>query len=149
MKLKYLVCAAAMATCLITGTANAFLSQNALGIALGKGTEINYQRALTSATRLEVGVGWDLNESSLSAGLRYHVLHRNISDGFHWYLGPGAGLYAHNDVNLYVGLPIGIEYNFKRENVPLLISLDLSPGIKIIPDTAPDWNAWLGIRWTF
>ncbi|MCL2182887.1 MAG: hypothetical protein FWB85_05385 [Chitinispirillia bacterium] len=152
MKLKILICAAAAMVMCLSGPASAFISPNALGVVLGTSTEINYQKAM-GAARLEIGVGWDINASSLNGGVRYHVLHRNISDGLHWYLGPGAGLYVHDgdndNVHLYAGLPIGIEYNFNKQGVPLLLSLDLSPGIQVFPKITEAWSIGLGIRWTF
>ncbi len=124
-----------------TSIANAQeISENALGLRLGSndgfGSEISYQRKLTSDNRLELDLGWR-SSSNIGAtkltGLYQWVW--NIDQGFNWYAGIGAGLGSWNsDENgvkdsgtfVYAAGAIGIEYNF---DIPLQLSLDLRPEI--------------------
>ena len=115
------------------------ISENALGLRLGSndgfGSEISYQRKLTSNNRIELDLGWR-SSSKISAtkltGLYQWVW--NIDQGFNWYAGVGAGLgnWSTDDSTnksgtfLYAAGTIGIEYNF---DFPLQISLDLRPEI--------------------
>jgi hypothetical protein len=117
------------------------ISKNALGLRFGDnkgfGGEINYQRALGSSNRLEVGLGWrstDNVDAIKIIGLYEWVW--NIDGGFNWYAGVGGGIgswsvekrnnYDGDDgIFLAAAGNIGIEYNFP--SAPILISLDLRP----------------------
>ncbi len=116
------------------------ISENALGLRLGTndgfGSEISYQRKLSSKNRLELDLGWR-NSNNVDAikltGLYTWVW--NIDQGFNWYAGFGGGLgswntnvngYKDNGTFAYAAGDIGIEYNF---DFPLQISLDLRPEI--------------------
>jgi len=116
------------------------ISENALGLRLGTndgfGSEISYQRKLSSNNRLELDLGWR-NGNNVDAikltGLYTWVW--NIEQGFNWYAGFGGGLgswntnvngYKDNGTFAYAAGDIGIEYNF---DFPLQISLDLRPEI--------------------
>ena len=116
------------------------ISENALGLRLGSndgfGSEISYQRRLSSNNRLELDLGWR-NGNNVDAvkvtGLYTWVW--NIDQGFNWYAGFGGGLGSWNtNINgfkdsgtfAYAAGDIGIEYNF---DFPLQISLDLRPEI--------------------
>ena len=116
------------------------ISENALGLRLGSnngfGSEISYQRKLSSNNRLELDLGWrssnNINATKLT-GLYHWVW--NIDQEFNWYAGVGGGLGSWNTANtvnkdsgtfLYVAGTIGIEYNF---DIPLQVSLDLRPEI--------------------
>ena len=127
------------ATVLFGFVANAQnISENALGLRLGSnngfGSEISYQRKLSSNNRLELDLGWrsshNISATKLT-GLYQWVW--NIDQEFNWYAGVGGGLGSWNTSNtinkdsgtfLYVAGTIGIEYNF---DIPLQISLDLRP----------------------
>ena len=116
------------------------ISENALGLRLGSnngfGSEISYQRKLSSNNRLELDLGWRSNNNVSAtklSGLYQWVW--NIDQEFNWYAGVGGGLGSWNTANtvtkdsgtfLYVAGTIGIEYNF---DIPLQISLDLRPEI--------------------
>lgn len=116
------------------------ISENALGLRLGSndgfGSEISYQRKLSSNNRLELDLGWrnakDVDAFKLT-GLYTWVW--NIDQGFNWYAGFGGGLgswnsnvsgYKDSGTFAYAAGDIGIEYNF---DFPLQISLDLRPEI--------------------
>ena len=116
------------------------ISENTIGLRLGSndgfGSEISYQRKLTSINRLELDLGWrssrDISATKLT-GLYQWVW--NIDEGFNWYAGVGGGLGNWNsdvsgikerDTFVYAAGAIGIEYNF---DFPLQLSLDLRPEI--------------------
>ena len=116
------------------------ISENTIGLRLGSndgfGSEISYQRKLTSINRLELDLGWrsssDISATKLT-GLYQWVW--NIDEGFNWYAGVGGGLGNWNsdvsgikerDTFVYATGAIGIEYNF---DFPLQLSLDLRPEI--------------------
>lgn len=113
------------------------ISENALGLRLGSndgfGSEISYQRELSSNNRLELNLGWrsSQNVSAIKlTGLYQWVW--NIDQGFNWYAGVGGGLgncstddsTNKSDTFIYAAGDIGIEYNF---DIPLQLSLDLRP----------------------
>jgi len=147
MKAKKLICTA-LAVVTLSLAANA-ASDNAIGARFGRGTEVSYQRALPGSTRLEVGVSWSF-ENYFGIRGSYHALHRNIKDGFNWYLGPDAYISLTNNPEIHARLQIGIEHDFNVSKVPLLLSLDIMPlGLQLIPDTQFSWDVGLSIRWTF
>ncbi|MFN4198719.1 MAG: hypothetical protein ACK4FS_06805 [Flavobacterium sp.] len=137
------------------------ISKNALGLRLGDndgfGGEISYQRALGSANRLELDLGWR-NSQNVDAyklvGVYQWVW--NLDGNFNWYAGAGGGVGSWNhkkvDTNGSFALlagQIGIEYNF---DIPLLLSLDFRPEIYFGDgygrnDFGPDIA--LGIRFQF
>jgi hypothetical protein len=149
------------------------ISENALGLRFGGnrgfGTEISYQRGLSSSNRLEFDLGWrssGYNNNDYNAfkliGLYQWVM--PIEGNFNWYVGVGGGVGTWSYDNdrppfddnrkkdgSFVALAgnIGIEYNF---DFPLIISLDLRPeayfGNGVRGDNfGPDFG--LGIRYQF
>ena len=141
------------------------ISKNALGLRLGSndgfGTEISYQRKLSSDNRLELDLGWRTNnnyDAYKLIGLYQWVW--NIEGGFNWYAGVGGGLGSYqtdkgpgfesnNGTFLVAAGDIGIEYNF---DFPLLISLDLRPELYFGDEFRDDNfgpDIALGLRYQF
>ncbi len=108
------------------------IANNAIGLRIGGGnsfgTEISYQRALSSNNRLELNLGIedDSDFDGFQASGIYQWVYA-LEDGFNWYVGPGAGLgnadYKNDDNDFFIlaAGQVGIEYDF---NFPLLLSLD-------------------------
>lgn len=140
------------------------IATNAIGIRIGDndgfGTEINYQRALSDANRLELGLGWrtadEFNAFRLTAIYQWIW---NIDGRFNWYAGAGGavGQFDFNDeigdqdvssFFLNAAGNIGIEYNF---DIPLLLSLDFRPEIGLLNDIDDsfEFDIALGIRYQF
>ncbi|MEZ4782128.1 MAG: hypothetical protein R2816_11420 [Flavobacteriaceae bacterium] len=139
------------------------ISDNAIGLRLGDsdgfGAEISYQRALSSDTRLEFGLGW--RDGKNYDAVRVVGLHQWVMplDGsFNWYVGAGGGFASYSlddvppgvddsDTSLFIAGDIGIEYNF---DIPLLLSLDFRPelGFGDFNDDL-DFDIALGIRYQF
>ena len=125
---------------------------NALGIRFdagyGTGLEASYQRFLSDANRLEIGLGLDLDK-----GLRTNVVYQwvwnlsQLAEGFKWYAGVGGGLALYDEVHIGVLGNLGIEFNF---NVPLQLSLDIRPGFYLLNNSHFGWGgAAFGIRYKF
>lgn len=141
------------------------ISKNAIGLRIGSnkgfGTEINYQRGLNEATRLEFGLSWH-GKSSYDAykitGLHQWVW--NFEDKLNWYAGVGGGfgrisfdknhsyyLESKTDNYLFIAGNIGFEYHL---DIPLILSIDFRPEIAF-GDYRDDLNfdLALGARYKF
>ena len=123
------------------------ISKNAIGLRFGSnggfGTEITYQRGLSSNNRLELDLGWrnrnnyndnKYNDNAIKLTALYQWVW-NIDGGFNWYAGVGGGVGSYNrdydddrnydnNVFAFAAGNIGIEYNF---DIPLLLSIDFRP----------------------
>jgi hypothetical protein len=124
------------------------ISKNAIGLRFGSnggfGSEISYQRGLSSNNRLELDLGWrnrnnyknnDYDDNAIKLTALYQWVW-NIDGGFNWYAGIGGGVGSYNrdyydndriynnNVFAFAAGNIGIEYNF---DIPLLLSIDFRP----------------------
>ena len=146
--MKKIILSAVMVVALAFTAQAQEISKNAIGLRFGSnggfGTEISYQRALSSNNRLEVDLGWrnrkDYNNDNYDDNaIKLTALYQwvwNIDGGFNWYAGIGGGVGSYNrdyyddnriydnNVFAFAAGNIGIEYNF---DIPLLISLDFRP----------------------
>jgi len=139
MKKLFFTALAIFAVCLFAEAQ--LISENAIGLRLGDsdglGTEISYQRALGTDTRLEANLGWRNGDDF--DGFKVTGLHQwvwNIDGGFNWYAGAGGGLGIYDfdtpidgddsETFIFVAGNVGIEYDF---DIPLLLSLDFRPEI--------------------
>ncbi|WP_317046179.1 hypothetical protein [Flavobacterium psychrotolerans] len=141
------------------------VSKNALGARLwsnnGFGGEISYQSILSKRNRLELDFGYrkieykDVKVTKL-VGLYQWVW--NVSGGFNWYAGVGAGIGSHNTPGdnssnsngmlILAAGDLGIEYLF---DFPLQVSLDVRPeyvASKYNPNRSYT-DIGLGIRYRF
>jgi opacity protein-like surface antigen len=140
--------------------AHAQVNPHALGLRFGgdgsvNGAEISYQHGIGNANRLEFDLGFasNKNHNRTFVTVIYHWDWR-IVDAFNWYIGPGVGLglfsydNAKSYLNVSIGGQIGIEYDFKRKGVPILLSIDARPMWDAIGDHAGlGWGAALGVRY--
>ena len=129
---------------------------NAIGLRLGYGGEISFQKALGS-NRLELDLGMALGYGfNLTGVYQWTWDLAALADGFKWYAGVGAsvaywngknGFAEDNYLNVGVAGQIGIEYNF---SIPLQISLDYRP-IYFFLNDGYGWydGICLGIRYKF
>lgn len=136
------------------------IADNAIGLRLGGGngfgTEVSYQRALSSENRLEVDLGWrsgnDFDGFKLVGLYQWVWL---LEGDFNWYAGVGGGLGSYdnnrnnnnNETFAVAAGNIGIEYNF---DIPLMISLDFRPeiGFGNFNDDL-NFDIALGVRYQF
>lgn len=136
------------------------VNPHAIGLRFGgsgdvNGAEISYQHGLGDANRLELDLGFASNKNHnrmFLAGI-YHW-NWNITEALNWYVGPGAsvGLYSYDNsdsyLNIGLGGQIGIEYDFKKKNVPILVSIDARPMWDFLGDhSGLGWGAALGVRY--
>ena len=140
------------------------ISKNAIGIRLsesnGFGPEVNYQRALGDANRLELGLAW--HSERYWEDVKFTAIYQwvwNIEGGFNWYVGAGGGVGQvdfdddipgfddDTETYIYAAGDIGIEYDF---DFPLLLSLDFRPeiGFGDFNDDV-DFDIALGVRYQF
>lgn len=125
---------------------NAQVNPNAIGLRggygnFGGGGEVTYQRALGSANRLEIDLGWRGNNGKYAyrhsaVSVIYHWVW-NLDGGLNWYIGPGGQVgfydYRYNDdfyndgITVNLGGQIGLEYDFNDLGAPILLSIDSRP----------------------
>lgn len=118
--------------------------ESTLGLRFGGGTgygaEISYQMPFKT-NRMELDLGWG-NSSDYSSwtltGLYQWVM--PIEGGFYWYLGvgPAIGFWDEKEDNysnnggLYIAASANIGAEYKFEEVPIQIALDLRPEFGLI-----------------
>ena len=135
---------------------NAQVDKKAIGLHFGglngNGAEISYQQPL-GANRAELDLGLHSGGFGLSGLYQWVKPLPQVSEGFYWYYGLGAGIgfYRFNvlssSFNVGVLGQIGAEYDFE---FPLQISIDYRPGIYFIPPVSPSYDGiCLGIRYKF
>ncbi|MDR1584934.1 MAG: hypothetical protein LBS07_01995 [Prevotellaceae bacterium] len=138
----------------IFGAINA--QDNAIGLRLGYGGEVSYQRILSDANRLELDLGLNVGYGfNLNGVYQWTWDLSQLATGFNWYAGVGAGLGywdGRNGGNSYLNVgvlgQVGIEYNF---NIPLQLSLDYRPGFYFLGSDPTFWGdgVALGVRYKF
>ncbi len=123
--------------------------KNTIGVRVGYGADISYQRYLQSNNRIEADLGFGY-ESSFDVSAVYQWLFGMTIDnvGFNWYAGLGAGLGVwEDDFAVSAVGQIGIEYKF---NAPITLSLDWKPRLYMVPDIDFGWTGFgLGVRYRF
>jgi len=123
------------------------ISAQSLGARLGYGVELSYQHPLES-NRLELDLGLSDFDGGLNLAGTYQWV-KPLESDFSWYFGFGAGLGLWDKKYGLAALgQLGIEYNFSE--VPIQLSLDWRPGLKIVPDVG-FWasSVGFGIRYRF
>lgn len=145
---------------------NSNISRHAIGLRIGDGdgfgTEISYQRGLSSNNRLELDFGW--RDGKNYDGFKFTGIYQwvwTIESGFNWYAGVGAGVGSYSydkdrrddrdddsETFFLVAGQVGIEYNF--DGIPLQLSLDTRPGFGFgNRNNDFDFDIALGIRYKF
>ncbi len=127
--------------------------ENTLGLKIGYGIDLSYQRVLTYDNRLEIDLGlsgFNFDDPRLYVSGLYHWVWdlSQLAPGFTWYAGPGAGIGIYDDsFSLRALGQVGIEYNF---DFPLQLTLDWTPSLMIIPDVKFGFEGFaLGVRYKF
>jgi len=137
------------------------VNPHAFGLRLGGGSyktgELSYQQGIGETNRFEL----DLGSGSAKNHNRFYLAgiyqwNWNITSALNWYIGPGAsvGIYSYNDnasfINIAIGGQIGLEYDFSKSGVPILLSLDTRPMWDFLGDNPGlGWGAALGIRYVW
>lgn len=159
-RMKKLVFAVlAIAVC---SAAHAQVDKNAIGLRIGggnlAGAEFSYQLGFNNVNRLELDLGFGGNNHYNAIGLCgiYHWVWNIGTEGFNWYVGPGAGLSlfsGKNDIPNYTGVSIGgqigLGFNFR---IPLQLTIDTRPMWDLTAGDGADtfgWGLALGVRYRF
>lgn len=139
--MKKLILSAMMLIGFATSLQAQEISKNAFGARLwsndGFGVEASYQRHLFKKNRLELDFGYrelDYRDVKVTKLVGLYQWVWNVSGGFNWYAGAGAGFASHNTPGdnssnsngmlvLATG-DLGLEYLF---DFPLQVSLDVRP----------------------
>jgi len=136
----------------IVSTASA---QKALGLRLGSGSasgvEASFQLDLSKANRLELDLGLEsgeVNHSGMTLIGDYQWVWdlSELSEGFKWYAGAGAGLHIFDNIGIGVNGQLGIEYTLQE--IPLQFSLDTRPSF-FGSGYGFGYGAALGVRYKF
>ncbi len=160
--MKKFILSMALAFC-IAGALSAQAGGSSIGLRLGYPTELSYQKGLSDANRIELGLGFrsygynygytgNYVQFSLSGVYQWVWNLDNVTTGLNWYAGVGASV-AYYSYYGYSGLPVsilgqvGVEYNF---NFPLRVSLDYRPGFQITNGAGFIYDGIaLGLRYKF
>ena len=152
----------ALVAVIAIGTSTTF-AQKAIGLRLGGGSllgaEVSYQQDMGS-NRLEADLGLGLGAYSTHLSVAgIYQWKWNIVDALNWYAGPAVGVGIHLSDNEYysglslgVGGQVGIEYNFNKFGVPLLVSFDVRPIIDLVHPKGYDlfgWGTCASVRYLF
>jgi len=130
-------------------------AQKALGLRLGSGSasgvEASFQMDLGTANRLELDLGLesgvqDHSGMTLIGDYQWVWDLSELSEGFKWYAGVGAGLHIFNNVGIGVNGQLGIEYTLQE--IPLQFSLDTRPSF-FGNGYGFGYGAALGVRYKF
>ncbi|TVR89223.1 MAG: hypothetical protein EA428_10900 [Spirochaetaceae bacterium] len=121
----------------------------AAGIMLGSPTGIS----ILLRDRVALGAAWSFRDYIHVHGDLW-VYHGPLVEPIDWYVGIGAKFRAFSDsrrkddfpVGIGARVPLGLRF-FPLEQLELF--LELAPGISLVPDTSPDLDAVLGVRFHF
>ncbi|MDP4277794.1 MAG: hypothetical protein Q8914_09190 [Bacteroidota bacterium] len=133
-------------------TATATAQDKGLGLrfsgASEYGAEVSYQQPLQENHRLEADLGFfDWGGIGLTGIYQWVWKLDDLSEGFAWYAGPGAGLRFGDGIGAAIVGQIGIEYTL--QDLPLQFSLDARPGIPFGFKDLGYGGAALSIRYKF
>lgn len=151
MKYTALLCLCAIAVGILPGAAAA-RDEYGAGMLIGSPTGISGKLWQGPRRAYDAAAGWDLGDES-----RFYV-HADyliqdpttfvVSEGsMPWYYGIGGRLSAGEDGRLGVRAPIGVEYLL--QDAPLNIFIEMAVVLDIVPETALDLNAGIGVRYRF
>lgn len=104
---------------------------------------LSYQLGLNKKNRLDFNISARINKmdmfsyTAINASI-YHQHVMNIKGGLNWFLGAGVSYQYQKRISpnftstynsLEIGPTIGLEYDFNKHNVPLILSLDFRPSL--------------------
>jgi len=122
-----------------------------LGIIAGEPTGLSAKLWTTEQTALDAALAWSFVGHGF---LRLHsdlLIHRHLIDvdmgQLPVYFGLGAKLGFASNLEFGIRFPLGIAYHF--ESAPFEAFLELVPVFSLIPETAIDMDAGIGIRYYF
>lgn len=131
-------------------SAASFAQDKAIGLKLGTGAELSGQLKQGDANRIEANLGLAGNFSYLGANGYYQWLKElpQLGEDFNWFYGAGASLgIGSGFFDIGVGAQLGLEYKFPE--IPLQLSIDVTPTINVVGGFGFYIGSGLGVRYTF
>lgn len=157
-----------LATCQLFTLATADASTKAIGFILGNPTAVVGQIQMSEKNSAQMGLAFSFDDSILVYGdYLFHYpgmitasepLIRSLTP----YFGVGGAVAVTTDdrrdkdgyfdkesgsVGMGVRIPLGIEW--KGQNPPLRVYLELAPGISIFPETSAEFMGGIGLKYWF
>ena len=135
-----------------------------IGIALGSPSGLNVKHFVNDNAAIQGIAGWYFNNYKSSVGLTaLYQIHRVAFDvpDLLWYYGLGGHVGVatwdnddddpnnDNESTAWIGIDLCIGLEYTIPNAPINFSLELVPGINLLPGTEPGIGADLGIRYVF
>ncbi len=127
-------------------------AQTSVGIILGEPSGLTAKQWLGEQAAAEVVVAWSfVSPGAFYVHLDYkqHFYQEVIDPGLILvYAGLGPRIYIRGDgVTIGARIPVGIEYRF--EDAPLELFLEVAPGLNVFPETEPSFGGGIGVRFRF
>lgn len=126
------------------------LADFGLGLMIGEPSGINGKLwDKTKNQAIETGISWSIiNDSLFVIGGWNKTLWKKSYSDFNLNLYPGIGAFLGVSKDLYLGLnvPLGADLFLK---IPLNISLEIYPGLLLIPKTEFKLFGFFGLRYVF
>lgn len=129
-----------------------------VGLILGEPSGVSGKLFLDERHALDLALDFSLRNDAFYVHGDY-VLHlpgllAGLSEGI-WlaYVGVGGKLKVRDrkkdddDLGVTVRVPLGVAWMPKT--VPIDVFLEIVPGMRVLPETDPDFGAGLGVRWFF
>lgn len=93
-----------------------------------------------------ISLGWSLNGNWISGTIDYWLINKKIDRNVLWYFGAGVKAYSSDPFGLTFRVPVGLQWYF----VPAFeLFGEIVPGMAILPDSAFDLSAGIGLRFHF
>ncbi|MCX5777611.1 MAG: hypothetical protein NTU66_00045 [Elusimicrobia bacterium] len=123
-----------------------------LGVLIGSPTGITGKIWQGEHRAVDAAAGWSLGDSSSFYFHADYLFQQPrefvVSEGkLPYYYGVGLRLRNDNETRLGVRMPLGIEYLL--QDAPLSIFIEMALVLDIVPRTALDVNAGVGVRYRF
>lgn len=122
-----------------------------LGIIVGAPTGLSAKLWTTEYSAIDAALAWSFAGSgflSLHSDLLFHKYLIDVDQGsLPVYFGGGAKLVFASNLEFGIRIPLGMAYQF--ESVPVEAFFELVPVFKLIPETAIDMDAGIGVRYYF
>lgn len=122
-----------------------------LGIIIGAPTGLSAKLWTTEYSALDAALAWSFAGSgflSLHSDLLFHRYLIDVDQGrLPVYFGGGAKLVFASNLEFGLRIPLGMAYQF--ESAPVEAFFELVPVFKLIPETAIDMDAGIGVRYYF
>jgi hypothetical protein len=132
-----------------------------LGLILGEPTGLSVKGFVHNDHAIQAHMSWDFTDEGFALLVDYVFHLQLLSKAAVWLdftVGAGGKLVVRDDdddrrkdddgdIALGARIPLGLSLRLKK--VPLEIFIEVAPGIRLVPETDPDIDGGLGLRWFF